>query len=69
MTKEGSPFPNPSNVPLITTETAETIKPALMTRRAIAPCSAVCGVFVNIPINCTGHTRHRIVPMTITMKL
>ena len=66
MIKDGMPFPSASNVPLITTEIAETINPALMMRRATAPCCTVCGVSVNMSISCLGIARQRIVPITIT---
>ena len=42
MIKDGMPLPSASNVPLITTEIAETINPALMMRRATAPCCTDC---------------------------
>ena len=69
MIKDGMPLPSASNVPLITTEIAETINPALMMRRATAPCSIVCGVSVNMSINCLGIAKQRIVPITITPRL
>ena len=37
ISKEGVPFPGPSNAPEEVTETDETIKPAPMIRRAVSP--------------------------------
>mgnify|MGYP000113947879 FL=1 len=37
ISKEGVPFPSPSNAPEDVTETAETINPAPMMRKAVSP--------------------------------
>ena len=56
--KEGVPFPSPSNAPEEVTETAETINPAPMMRKAVSPAWIVASVWVNSPISWPGISRH-----------
>ena len=65
ISKEGAPFLSPSNAPQEVTETAETINPAPMMRRAVSPAWIVAYVWVNSPINWPGISRHIAVPSTI----
>lgn len=62
MTKEGTPFPNPSKAPEEVTETDETMKPPLMIRRAVAPADMVSRLDVKRPISCPGRIRQIAVP-------
>ena len=54
MAREGSPFPSPSRAPERVTDTAETTKPRLITRRATAPMATVSGLAVNRPMSWAG---------------
>ena len=54
ISNEGMPFPSPSSAPEDVTETAETIKPAPMIRRAVFPIWIVASVWVNSPISWPG---------------
>ena len=63
------PFPSPSSAPEDVTETDETIKPALMMRRAFCPDKTVSGLLVNRLISCFDAVRHRTVPKTMMIQL
>ena len=63
------PFPSPSNAPEDVTETADTINPALMMRRAVCPARIVSGLSVNTPISCLAHVSHATVPRSIMIPL
>ena len=69
ISNEGMPFPSPSSAPEDVTETAETIKPAPMIRRAVFPVWIVASVWVNSPISWPGISRHITVPSTIMIPL
>ena len=45
-----TPLPNPSNAPEEVTDTADGIKPMLISRSAVLPTSTVSGLSVNRPI-------------------
>ena len=65
MASDGIPCDKPSKVPEAVTETADTIKPKLMMRRAVAPISKVCALVVNSPIRFCGKSRHSTIPTAI----
>ena len=69
MMRDRVPFPSPSNAPEDVTETADTIKPALMMRRAVCPARIVSGLSVNSPISCPADVRHATVPKSIMIPL
>ena len=69
ISKEGVPFPSPSNAPEDVTETAETINPAPMMRKARRQRQMCIRDRVNSPINCPGISRHITVPNTIMIPL
>ena len=69
ISKEGTPFPSPSSAPEEVTETAETINPAPMMRRAVSPAWIVVSVWVNSPINRPGISRQITVPSAIMIPL
>ena len=62
-------MPSPSRAPEKVTETAETINPALIIRRAWAPIWTVCALEVKSPISRSGTVRQRTVPTTIIRAL
>ena len=66
MIRDSLPFPSPSNAPDTVTETDDTIKPILISRRASLPNAIVSGLPVNSPISDCGTAIHRIVPITMT---
>ena len=69
MMSEGVPMPSPSSAPEEVTDTAETMKPALMMRSAVAPASMVAGSSANSPISHFGAARNSAVPTTMMQAL
>lgn len=65
MIKDGLPMPKPSKAPHEMTETAETINPILMIRRAALPAMMVSVLVENKPISCPGISQHNTVPAVI----
>ena len=65
ISREGPPRPRPSRAPQEITETAETMKPPLMIRRAVAPISTVSALSAKRPISCPGTAQHSTVPKAI----
>lgn len=63
--KDGIPIPSPSSVPEETTDTEETMNPALMIRRAVLPIRMVASLEVNRCISQSGKIRHSPVPPII----
>lgn len=58
-------MPMPSRAPEDVTDTEDTIKPALMMRRAAAPAWLVSGFSVKSPIRRRGTVRQTRVPATM----
>ena len=66
---DGTPLLSPSSAPDDVTETAETTKPPLMIRSAVAPQAIVSAFVVNKPMSLSGITRQITVPTSIITAL
>ena len=62
---DATPLLSPSNAPQEVTDTLDTIKPALIILRAVAPALIVSDVFVKSEIMLVGIAKQRTVPNAI----
>ena len=65
MISDSLPLLSASRAPQEVTDTADTMNPPLMIRRAVSPILTVSALLVNIDIILFGITRHRTVPTAI----